>query len=248
MHFFSSAGEHSTPSVSDATGNECVHIHFRETSPRANATGDAEPKNEMRKRLVLATRNAGKFREFKRLLESSGLDLIGLDETGITEDIEESGTTFEDNARLKAEGYAKLTGETVLADDSGLEVDALGGRPGVQSARYGGPGLSDQDRVAKLLDELKDVRGWNRMARFTAVLALAGDDVPGGTVTAEGNVEGAIAHQPIGEGGFGYDPVFWLASLVKTAGELNGEQKDAISHRGAAMKKMQPHIKAWAGE
>lgn len=206
----------------------------------------------MRKRLVLATRNAGKIREFKRLLESlsleNKLELIGLDETGVSEEIEETGTTFETNARLKAEGYARLTGETVLADDSGLEVDVLDGRPGVQSARYGGPGLTDRDRVTKLLDELKDVRGWNRTARFRAVLAFAGSDVTDGIAIEEGSIEGAIAHQPIGEGGFGYDPVFWLASMAKTAGELSGEQKDAISHRGAAMKKMLQHIKQWADE
>ncbi len=204
----------------------------------------------MRKRLVLATRNAGKIREFRRLLESSPvgakLELIGLDETGVTEEIEETGSTFEENARLKAEGYAKLTGETVLADDSGLEVDVLGGRPGVQSARYGGPDLDDKGRVQKLLGELEDVRGWNRGARFRAVLSLAGSDVPGGAVSEEGHVEGAIAHQPIGEGGFGYDPVFWLASHAKTTGELTGEQKDAISHRGAAFRKMLPHIERWA--
>lgn len=216
----------------------------------AIATGIAEPENEMRKRLVLATRNRGKFKEFKRLLESStlehGIELVGLDETGVADEIEETGKTFEENARLKAEGYAKLTGETVLADDSGLEVDALDGRPGVHSARYGGHGLTDQDRVQKLLDELEDVRGWNRTARFKAVLALAGSDVTGDVVTETGTVEGAIAHQPIGEGGFGYDPVFWLASHAKTAGELNGEQKDAISHRGAALRKMLPSIKQWA--
>ena len=201
----------------------------------------------MRKRLVLATRNAGKIREFKRLLGAVDLELIGLEDTGVVDEIEETGATFEENARLKAKGYAKLTGETVLADDSGLEVDALDGRPGVQSARYGGHGLSDEDRVRKLLDELKDVRGWNRTARFRAVLALASSDVSGGVITEEGAVEGAIAHQPIGGGGFGYDPVFWLASLAKTSAELSGPDKDTISHRGAAMKKMLPHIERWAG-
>lgn len=202
----------------------------------------------MRKRLVLATRNAGKIREFKRLLQNVNLDVISLDDTGVTDEIEETGTTFEDNAVLKAEGYARLTGEVVLADDSGLEVDALDGRPGVQSARYGGPGLSDEDRVEKLLGELEDVRGWKRTARFRAVLALAGDGMPGGTITEDGSVEGSIAHQPIGENGFGYDPVFWLAGHAKTAAELSGAEKDAISHRGAAMNKMLPHIERWAAE
>ena len=201
----------------------------------------------MRKRLVLATRNPGKVREFKRLLEGLNVDLVGLDETGVSEEVEETGSTFEDNARIKAAAYAKLTGEMVLADDSGLEVDALDGRPGVQSARYGGPGLSDEDRVQKLLGELEDVRGWKRTARFHAVVAVAGEDVPGGVITEDGVVEGAIAHQPIGDGGFGYDPVFWLARFAKTSAELTGEQKDEISHRGAAVRKIIPHLEKLLG-
>ena len=200
----------------------------------------------MRKRLILATRNAGKIREFKRLLDSLEVDLVGLDETGVSEEVEETGSTFEENARLKAQRYSELSGEVVIADDSGLEVDVLDGRPGVQSARYGGPSLNDEDRVKKLLGELEDVRGWKRTARFRAVLALAGPGVPGGVIVEEGAVEGAIAHQPIGENGFGYDPVFWLASHAKTTAELSGEAKDAVSHRGRAMRKMLPHIKNWA--
>ena len=198
--------------------------------------------NEMRKRLVLATRNAGKIREFTRLLGNIDVELVGLDEVGVEDEVDETGQTFEDNARIKAEAYARLSGETVLADDSGLVVDALDGRPGVQSARYGGPGLSDEDRVDKVLGELKDVRGWKRTARFVAVVALAGKDVPGGLITEMGVLEGAIAHQPIGENGFGYDPVFWLAGFAKTSAELTGEEKDAISHRGNAVRKILPHI------
>jgi XTP/dITP diphosphohydrolase len=197
----------------------------------------------MRKRLLVATRNPGKTREFRRLLNDLDVEVIDLEEAGVREDIEETGATFEENARAKAEGYARLSGELTLADDSGLEVDALGGRPGVMSARYGGPGLTDADRVTKLLAEMKDVRGWKRTARFTAVLALAGQGVPGGVVTEKGVVEGAITHQPIGSGGFGYDPVFWIAYLARTSAELTGEQKDAISHRGAAARKMLPHIR-----
>lgn len=201
----------------------------------------------MRRRLVLATRNAGKVREFARLLRHLNIELVGLEETGVTEEVEETGSTFEENARIKAKGYARLTGETTLADDSGLEVDALSGKPGVQSARYGGPGLSDADRVTKLLGELDDVRGWKRTARFTAVLALTGDDVPGGMITEAGKLEGAIAHEPIGKDGFGYDPIFWLAGLAKTSAELTGEQKDAVSHRGTAVKKMLPHLEKLFG-
>jgi XTP/dITP diphosphohydrolase len=201
----------------------------------------------MRRRLVLATRNAGKISEFRRLLGGIDVDLVGLDEAGVTAEVEETGTTFKENVVLKAEGYAKLAGELVIADDSGLEVDALGGQPGVMSARYGGPGLDDKGRVQKLLDELKDVRGWKRTARFRAVVAIAGAGVPGGVQTAEGVVEGAIAHQPIGENGFGYDPVFWIALLAKTTAELSGEAKDSLSHRGAAVRKMLPVLKQILG-
>ena len=201
----------------------------------------------MRRRLVLATRNAGKIREFRRLLGGIDVDLVGLDEAGVTEDVAETGSTFEENAVLKAEGYANLTGELVIADDSGLEVDALDGRPGVLSARYGGPGLTDEQRVQKLLDDLKDVRGWKRTARFRAVVAIAGTGVPGGAQTAEGVVEGAISHEPIGKNGFGYDPVFWIASLAKTTAELSGEAKDSLSHRGAAVRKMLPALEQILG-
>ncbi len=217
--------------------------YYRLNTPKV--TELTEQQNEMRKRLVIATRNAGKVNEFKRLLGDLDLELVGLEETGISEEVEETGDTFEANARLKAEGYARLTGETVLADDSGLEVEALEGRPGVQSARYGGAGLSDEERVEKLLAEMKEVSGWDRKARFRAVLAFAGSDVPGSINTQEGAVEGAIAHQPIGENGFGYDPVFWLAGHAKTSAELTGDQKDSISHRGAAVQKMRPHIEEW---
>jgi XTP/dITP diphosphohydrolase len=203
--------------------------------------------DEMRKRLVLATRNPGKVREFRRMLGDLKVDLVGLDATGVTDEVAETGSSYEDNAVLKAEGYAKLTGEMVLADDSGLEVDALDGRPGVLSARYGGPGLTDEQRVQKLLEELKDVRGWKRTARFRAVVAIAGAGVPGGVQTKEGVVEGSIAHQPIGKNGFGYDPVFWIASQAKTTAELSGDAKDALSHRGVAVRKMLPVLQQILG-
>lgn len=204
--------------------------------------------NEMRNRLLLATRNPGKVREFRRLLKELDIQVIGLHEAGVQDEVEETGSTFEENARLKAQGYSRLSGELTLADDSGLEVDSLGGHPGVMSARYGGPDLDDAQRVDRLLEEMKDVRGWDRKARFRAVLALAGTGVPSGVITEEGVVEGAIAHQPIGDGGFGYDPVFWIASLAKTSAELTGEQKDAISHRGAAMRRMLPRLREALGQ
>jgi XTP/dITP diphosphohydrolase len=189
----------------------------------------------MTKKLLVATRNPGKVREFSRMLSELPFDAVGLDDLGIDLEVEETGSTFEENAVLKARAYADVSGELTLADDSGLVVDALNGEPGVRSARYGGDGLDDEGRVQLVLDKMKHLPGWERTARFVAVLALVGDGVPGGLVTSEGVVEGAIMHQPIGENGFGFDPVFWLASHAKTTAQLTGPEKDAISHRGAAL-------------
>lgn len=190
----------------------------------------------MTKKLLVATRNSGKVREFSRMLSGLNLDVVGLDDVGIDIEVEETGSTFEENAVLKARAYAEASGELTLADDSGLEVDSLNGDPGVLSARYGGEGLDDEGRVQLLLDNMKHLPGWERTARFVAVLALVGDGVPDGMVTNKGVIEGAIMHQPLGQNGFGYDPVFWLASHAKTTAQLSGEEKDAISHRGAALR------------
>lgn len=190
----------------------------------------------MTMKLLVATRNSGKVREFSRMLEGMPFEVVGLDDLGIDLEVEETGSTFEENAVLKARAYAAASGELTLADDSGLVVDALNGEPGVLSARYGGDGLDDEGRVQLVLDKMKHLPGWERTARFVAVLALVGDEVPGGVVTSEGVMEGAIMHQPLGENGFGYDPVFWLASHAKTSAQLTGSQKDEISHRGAALR------------
>ena len=200
----------------------------------------------MTKKLLVATHNSGKVREFSRMISAmpigESFQIVGLDDLGIDFEVEETGTTFEENAVLKARAYAETSGVLTLADDSGLVVDALDGAPGVTSARYGGAELDDKGRVQLLLDNMKDVRGWDRTARFVAVLALVGDEImqlPGnqnGLVTSEGVIEGAIAHQPIGANGFGYDPVFWLASRAKTTAQLTGAGKDAISHRGRALR------------
>jgi XTP/dITP diphosphohydrolase len=198
----------------------------------------------MTKKLLVATRNSGKVREFARMLAGLGFDVVGLDDMGITLEVEETGSTFEENAILKARGYADAAGVMTLADDSGLVVDALDGEPGVLSARYGGDGLDDEGRVQLLLDKMKHLPGWERTARFVAVLALVGDEVPDGLVTSEGVLEGAIMHQPIGGNGFGYDPVFWLASHAKTTAQLSGAEKDEISHRGVAMRGLLPALKA----
>ena len=190
----------------------------------------------MTKKLLVATRNSGKVREFSRMLSGVCFEVVGLDDLGIDLEVEETGSTFEENAVLKARAYAEASGELTLADDSGLVVDALNGEPGVLSARYGGDGLDDEGRVQLVLDKMEHLPGWERTAKFVAVLALVGGDVPSGLATSEGVLEGAIMHQPIGENGFGYDPVFWLASQAKTTAQLSGEEKDAISHRGAALR------------
>jgi len=194
----------------------------------------------MAKKLLVATRNSGKVREFARLLSDIDFDVVGLDDLGIDLKVEETGSTFEENALLKARVYAEASGELTLADDSGLEVKALDGEPGVKSARYGGEGLDDEGRVQLLLKNMESVRGWNRQARFVAVLALVGDQVPGGETTTEGVVDGAIIHEPVGENGFGYDPLFWLASHAKTTAQLSGEEKDEVSHRGNALRQLLP--------
>ena len=199
---------------------------------------DCTSRAEKPGRLLVASRNPGKIREFQRMLAGTGIEAIGLDDAGVEEEIEETGKTFDENARLKAVGYARASGELTLADDSGLEVDALGGEPGVRSARFGGPGLNDSDRTGLLLENLDSINGWQRQARYRVVLALAGPGVPDGVITTEGTVEGAIAHQPVGEGGFGYDPVFWLPDRARTMAQLSASEKDEISHRGVAMRKM----------
>lgn len=186
----------------------------------------------MHQKLLVATHNRGKIREYRALLEDLPLAVTWLDEQGITEDVAETGATFAENACLKAESYASLSGMWTWADDSGLEVDALGGRPGVYSARYGGPGLNDADRYRRLLAELADVAPARRTARFRCVVALA---LPGGPIyTAEGAVEGKIVDAPRGEHGFGYDPVFFMPEYARTMAELEPAIKNRISHRAIA--------------
>ena len=196
----------------------------------------------MVKKLLIATRNSGKIREFSRMLSKLSTDLVfdvvGLDDLRIDIEVEETGSTFEENAVLKARQYADASGEVTLADDSGLVVDALNGAPGVLSARYGGDGLDDEERVNLLLENMHEVPGWQRTARFVAVIALVGPGVPGGLVTSEGVVEGAIMHEPIGHDGFGYDPVFWIPRCTKTTAQMSASEKDAISHRGIALQRM----------
>ncbi len=186
-------------------------------------------------RLLIATKNTGKMAEFRDLLEGCGWELVTPSEIGLSIEVAEDGTTFEENARQKALQYAGASGLVSLADDSGLEVDALGGRPGIFSARYAGPNRTDEERVQKLLEELNNVPDEQRTARFRAVIAIA--DPSGRVETADGAIEGRIAHAPRGANGFGYDPVFLLPDRGRTTAELPPAEKHAISHRGIAARK-----------
>lgn len=193
-------------------------------------------------KLVLASTNKGKIAEFRELLAELPIELFGLgDYPGIPE-IKEDGKTFAENALIKARVIADHTGELTLADDSGLEVDALNGEPGVYSARYGQPGWSDRDRYLFLLEKLQGVPFEKRTARFRCALALVNprnnriDQV-------DGAVEGVILDSPRGDHGFGYDPVFLIPELGKTMAELTGEEKNSFSHRGRAAWKMISLIK-----
>jgi XTP/dITP diphosphohydrolase len=187
------------------------------------------------RRILLATNNPGKVREFRRLLEPFGFEVITPAEAGIAVEVEESGESYQENAILKARAFAAASGMTALADDSGIEVDALGGGPGMYSARYGGEGLDDRGRVELLLKELRDVPAEQRTARYRAVAAVAFGDCEAPPVTFEGVQEGRIGFAPRGERGFGYDPVFLLPD-GRTQAEAADEEKDEISHRAQAVK------------
>ena len=197
--------------------------------------------------LIIATRNPGKLREFKRLLSDLEAELIDLDRAEVSEEVAETGATFEENARIKASAYAAMAKSLVLADDSGLEVDALEGAPGVQSARFGGSGLTDRERADLLLERLGDVPGERRGARFRAVLAIAGPAVGPEPVTVEGRLEGTIARRPAGSSGFGYDPVFWLPDRGRMVAELLPAEKDEVSHRGRAARRALPVLRRLLG-
>jgi XTP/dITP diphosphohydrolase len=186
--------------------------------------------------LVVATRNAGKLREIRHLLEEAGLRVVGLEAFGALPEVDEDGATFAANAAKKAETIARLTGRPCLADDSGLTVDALGGEPGVHSARYAGAQGDDAANNARLLRELAAVPDDRRRGAFYCVMALAR---PGqATVFFEGRVTGRILHAPRGSGGFGYDPLFLVDGFDRTMAELPLAQKNRISHRGQALRQV----------
>lgn len=191
--------------------------------------------------LVIATRNKGKTEEFRQAFRRIGIQVKDLHEMDGIPDIEETGTTFADNALLKAKAVADITGLPALADDSGLCVDALGGAPGVYSARYAGEEATDGDNIVKLLRELEAAAGSGddmlSPARFVCALALY-DPAEGSHLQAEGAVEGFILRERRGTGGFGYDPVFWLPAFGRSMAQLTLEEKNGISHRAEALKKL----------
>ena len=186
-------------------------------------------------KLLLATKNAAKVREYLLPLQGIPCDIVTLSDAGIDVAVRETGETMEENASIKARAYASASNLTALADDSGLEVDALGGEPGVLSARYAGEGVSDRQRLDFLLSKLSHVPWEQRAARFRCVIAIA---TPKGAVElCQGECHGIIAFEPKGEGGFGYDPIFFLPELGKTMAELTIEEKNEISHRGKAARR-----------
>ncbi|MFQ3788633.1 RdgB/HAM1 family non-canonical purine NTP pyrophosphatase [Halomonas sp. A29] len=187
--------------------------------------------------LVLASSNSGKIREFSQLFASLGLRIRPQSEFGVA-DVEETGLTFVENALLKARAASRVSGLPALADDSGLEVDALSGQPGIYSARYAGEPKSDARNNAKLLEALAEVSGRTRSARYWCALVYlrhADDPVP---LIVQCSWEGEILEQPRGDGGFGYDPLFWIPPLGKSVAELGAEEKNRLSHRGRALEGM----------
>jgi len=186
------------------------------------------------KKILIATHSKGKFPEIKKILKGLPFKIVNLDDVGIDFEVEETGSTFRENAILKARSYGKITGLLTLAEDAGLEVDVLNGAPGVYSARYC-PG-TDEDRYRLLLRNLRGVSAKKRIARFKAVVAIF-DPKSKKVRTCQGVLEGRITFEPKGEHGFGYDPIFYVPQLRKRTAELTAEEKNKISHRGKAWRK-----------
>ena len=188
------------------------------------------------KKFIVATRNNGKLNEIKEILSNFEYEVLSMTDVGISREVEESGTTFKENALIKAKAVWEITGETVMADDSGLEVDALNGAPGIYSSRFAGINATDGDRNKKLLDLLKGVPFDIRKARFVCAIAVVYPD--GSNFVVEGVCEGYIAFAPEGDNGFGYDPLFYIPEVGMTTAQMEPEKKHCISHRGKALKKM----------
>lgn len=192
-------------------------------------------------KMVLASKNQKKMKEMNEILSGMGVEVCLQSDVGIDIDVEETGTTFEENSLLKARAVMEASGLPAIADDSGLCVDALNGAPGVYSARYGGEGLDDAGRYRLLLANMP--KGAARTAKFVSVITCC---FPNGDVlTARGECPGTIAFAPMGEGGFGYDPIFFLPKLKKTFAQLSPEEKNAVSHRGRALEAFQAKLEEY---
>ena len=197
----------------------------------------------MSHKLVLATRNQGKITEFRRILEELApgqIELIGVDQFPDLVDVEETGESFEENSLLKARYTSQATGLPAIADDSGLCVDALNGDPGIFSARWAGVHGNDQANLEKVLAQLKDVPDKDRTAHFKCVASLVMPD--GREQVAEGRFEGHILHAPVGENGFGYDPIFQPLGLSISSAQMSAQEKDLVSHRGKSLRAIAPHV------
>lgn len=192
-------------------------------------------------RIIFATGNEGKMREIRMIMGDLGLEILSMKEAGIFAEIEENGSTFEENALLKANGIAALCQDIVLADDSGLEIDALHKEPGIYSARYMGEETSYHVKNANLIQRLEGVADEARTARFVCAIAAV---LPDGTeLTTKATMEGRIGYEERGENGFGYDPIFYLPDYYKTTAELTAEEKNVLSHRGKALRLMKEQLK-----
>lgn len=192
-------------------------------------------------KLLIATNNKGKIIEFQELLDGIPFELVTPSQIGIKLDVEEHGKTYHENAAIKAKAFAEASGLMTLADDSGLEVDALNGEPGLRSSRYAGENASDKERVQFLLNKLQDIAEDKRTARFRCVIAIAR---PHNSIEyCEGKCEGRITFEPVGDNGFGYDPIFFFPELDKTMAELPSEIKNKISHRAVAAQKAVEFLK-----
>lgn len=188
------------------------------------------------KKIIIATTNEGKMKEFRALLAHKDVEIVSMKETGINIDIDENGTTFEENAAIKAKTVCEYSGCLCLSDDSGLVIDYLGGEPGIYSARYLGHDTPYEEKNKIIIERLKGVPTEQRSARFVCAVAAAFPD--GRVLTVKDTMEGYIAEAPAGKGGFGYDPIFLFPPAGMTSAELTAEEKNAVSHRGKALRKM----------
>lgn len=194
------------------------------------------------KRIIFATGNAGKMKEIKEILKDIPYEVVSMKEAGVTADIVENGTTFEENALIKARTIAELTGELAMADDSGLEVDYLDKAPGIYSARFLGEDTSYEIKNQYLIEQLNGVEGKDRSARFVCAIACVWPD--GTSKVCRATIEGELAKKPAGENGFGYDPIFYVPQFGKTTAELSLDEKNEISHRAKALREMKKELMA----